>query len=140
MSIFFVDQLKRDYDFSAVPIVGKAFHSICQRWLETFFPHVKQKTGKWIYHGYVWHAYSFNFEKALTQIRAFDEYQVKPIGPFFIFHESNDMLFDCTATAWPDLRELHDDICIFPHTMEWTFNTTHEMSIGLGPYFALSPT
>lgn len=36
-----------------------------------------------------------------------------------------------------DLRSLEDDLYVFPHGMQWVFVTTHEMSINLGPYFAL---
>ncbi len=61
------------------------------------------------------------------------------IERFFVFIETEDRLFDCSALSWPDLRSLEDDILVFPHTMTWTFLTTHEMSTGLGPYFALPP-
>ena len=136
----FVTQLQCEFDVTAAPVTGNEFHSVCQIWLETFCPNVKQKSGKWVYGGFQWHAYSFKFENALTEILAFEKYQSRPITPFFIFDESNDMLFDCFGESWPDLDSLNDDIYVIPRTMDWTFITTHEMSIGLGPYFAFPPT
>ncbi len=59
-----------------------------------------------------------------------------PIEPFYLFHEWNDNLYECTAEVWPDLLALNDDIYIFPRQLEWMFVITHGMSIGLGPYFA----
>ncbi len=67
---------------------------------------------------------------------AYDFYRSREIEPFFAYFEFDDLLFDCTSSAWPDLRRLANDIYIFPHQMTWTFVTTHEMSMGLGPYFA----
>ena len=56
-----------------------------------------------------------------------------------MFNESDDFMLDCVAGEWTDIRGLEDDIYLFPRTMDWTFVTTHEMSIGLGPYFAHRP-
>lgn len=140
MSFHFADQLKSEFNVSASLVSGNTFRSVCQRWLEHFCPNVKSNTGNWVYNGYWWHAYSFNHEPATIGNRAFEKYRSMPIEPFFIFHESHDRLFDCSALSWPDLRIIEDDIHVFPCTLTWTFLTTHEMSSGIGPYFALPPT
>ena len=140
MSNDFREQLESDFHVAAEAVIGNEFRSVCRRWLNRFCPSVKRNTGNWVYNGYWWHAYSFNHEIAVTGIRAFENYQSKPIEPFFVFHESYDFLFDCSASTWPDLRSIEDDIHVFPHKMTWAFLTTHEMSMGLGPYFVLPPT
>jgi len=134
----FAQQLESDFGLTTKPVVGKLFREINQCWLETFCPNLKRETGNWVYNDYRWHAYSFNHETATAGSRAFEEYQMMPMQPFYVFQESDDKLFDCCSTKWPDLRPLEDDVYVFPHTMEWTFITTHEMSIDLGPYFALA--
>ena len=53
--------------------------------------------------------------------------------------ECDDLLFDCKGPPSPDFRPLENDIYIFPHDLSWTFVVTHEMSCGLGPYFAEAP-
>ena len=120
----------------AEQIVGDEFNRIGREWLERFCSQVKQNIGQWVYNGYRWHAYSFGHEEALQGGEAFDEYHAKRIQPFYAYFEFDDLLFDCTAPAWPDLRPLDNDIYVFPHSMPWTFITTHEMSLNLGPYFA----
>lgn len=132
----FCEILESEYSVTAKALVGQKFRTICQVWLEAFFPNVKRNTGHWVYRGYRWHAYSFNHEVTVSGEKAFGAFQAMPIEPFYLFHEWNDNLYECTAEVWPDLRALNDDIYIFPRQLEWMFVITHEMSIGLGPYFA----
>lgn len=131
--------LKTEFNVAATPVIAAEQRAICRRWLEKFCPNVKRKTRRWVYHGFRWHAYSFNHELAETGDRAFEQYQSQSIEPFYIFDERKDLLFACSALHWPDLRGLVADVYIFPQTMAWTFVTTHEMSLGLGPYFARPP-
>lgn len=136
----FYEILQSEYSVTAKAIVGQKFRTVCQVWLEAFFPNVKHNTGRWVYRGYRWHAYSFNHEVAISGEKAFGDFQAKPIEPFYLFHERNENLYKCTARTWPDLRALNDDIYIFSHRLEWMFVITHEMSIELGPYFAHAAT
>lgn len=136
----FCEILENEYSISAKVITGRNFRKINQSWLRAFFPNVKHNTGRWVYRGYRWHAYSFNHEVAVSGEEAFGIYQAKPIAPFYLFHELNDSLYTCTTEVWPDLRTLNDDIYLFPHQLEWMFVITHEMSIDLGPYFAHAVT
>ena len=85
MSNDFREQLEADFHVAAEAVIGNEFRSVCQRWLNRFCPSVKRNSGKWVYNGYWWHAYSFNHEIAVTGIRAFENYQSKPIEPFFCF-------------------------------------------------------
>jgi hypothetical protein len=130
-------QLQSEFDVTSTAVTGQEFRAFARQWVESFCPNVKRRTGRWVYNGYRWHAYSFHFEQAISGVHALEAYQSKPIVPFLVFHESNDQMLSCRCQLWPDLRGLNDDIYVFPCTMEWTFVTTHEMSSGLGPYFAL---
>lgn len=132
----FITALNNDYSVDISPMVGKAFRQINQRMLEAFFPNVKQATGKWVYEGYRWHAYSFHYENAVTGKSAFARYREQPLEAFFIYHEFEDKLLECQALTWPDIRRFCNDIYVFPASMNWLFSTTHEAAMGLGPYFA----
>lgn len=132
-------QLSSQFGITAKEIIGRELQSVCKRWLTKFCPNVKRNTGKWVHDGYWWHAYSFNHEQAISGLLATEEYQSQPLEPFFLFHESDDAMFDCTGRSWPDVRVFEDDIYILPHSLNWAFLTTHEMSAGLGPYFAIPP-
>lgn len=135
-AIEFVERLSSDFDIDVTPIVGSEFANLSRRWLECFCPSVKQATGKWVHNGYRWHAYSFNYEAATIGQKAFEKYASQRVEPFVLFHETSDLMFDCSISHWPDIRPLCDDIYIFPRSLKWTFITTHEMTIEIGPYFA----
>jgi hypothetical protein len=139
MSIDFANQLSSQFGIAASEIKGRDLQDVCQQWLQRFCPNVKCSTGRWVHGEYWWHAYSFNHEQAISGITAFEKYQSQPFEQFFVYRQFYDMMFDCTAMSWPDLRTLEDDIYVFPHAMTWAFLTTHEMSSGLGPYFAQPP-
>jgi hypothetical protein len=139
MPIDLSDLLETKFAVAATKVSGAESRSVCRRWLEHFCPNVKRNTGRWVFNGYWWHAYSFKHESALNGNVAFEKYQAQPIEPFYIYRQTKDTLFNCSALAWPDLRLLEDDLYVFPHTMEWSFLTTHEISLDLGPYFALPP-
>jgi hypothetical protein len=132
----FIATLNSDHGTAAIAVDGATFRDINQRLLERFFPNVKKTTGKWVYSDYRWHGYTFNHETALSGDAAFECYREQTVAPFYIYHEFDDSLFDCMASAWPDVRAYDNDIYVFPHDMAWLFTTTHEMSIGLGPFFA----
>lgn len=129
-------QLRDQFGVEAQPVESSVFRSWNQRWLERFCPNVKRKTGSWIYRGYRWHAYSYEYESALRGTRAFNAYVARQATDFYLFFEFDDLMFHCTGPPSPDLRPLDDDVYVFPHDLAWTFVVTHEMSLGLGPYFA----
>ena len=133
----FITTLSSKHGTAATPVIGADFRHINQRLLESFFPNVKRATGKWVYDDYRWHAYSFNYEIAISGDAAFNRYAEQGIQPFYIYQEFDDSLLDCTAAVWPDIRTFDNDIYVFPHDLTWLFSTTHEMSIGLGPFFAV---
>ena len=121
---------------TAEPVGDAQMRAIHQQLLEQFFPRVKAATGKWVHGRYRWHAYSFEFEEALSGEAALDAYHNQEVSPFYAYFEFEDVLLACQAESYPDLRPLENDIYIFPQSLGWLFITTHENSVGLGPYFA----
>ena len=137
MARIFETTLASDHDTTATPVIGAEFRRINQQLLQAFFSNVKQATGKWVHGDYRWHAYTFNHVSALSGSAAFERYREQAVVPFYIYREQDDSLYDCTSHSLPDVRSYDSDIYVFPHDMTWLFSTTHEMSIGLGPFFAL---
>ena len=131
----FIHSLKRDHAVSSTRVVGAKFRALNQLLLERFFAGVKRATGNWVYKGYRWHAFSFGYQQAVTGEKAFARFQAQEVQPFYLYYEIKDELFLCTGISWPDIRSYSEDIYVFPSDMEWLFVTTHEMSMGLGPYF-----
>ncbi len=127
------------FGVSALSILGAEFRELSKAWVERFCPNVKRQTGKWMVNGYRWHAYSFDHERCISGRSAIEIYISMAVQPFVMFLESEDLMFACEAEQWPNICTFQDDIYIFPRTMDWTFVTTHEMSLGLGPYFATPP-
>lgn len=134
----FVEKLTSEFTTTAKPIVGADFRSINQKLLESFFPNVKRETGNWVYNKFRWHGYTFKHEPAISGEAAFDKYVQQPVAAFYVYHEFGDSLFDCSASQWPDVRVFGNDIYVCPHDMSWLFSTTHEVSMGIGPFFALA--
>ena len=125
------------FDVVAKAVDNSSFRAVNQTLLERFFSNVKRATGKWVFNGYRWHAYSFGHESAKKDEAALKAYQDRHVMPFYVYFEFDDQMFDCSAVQYPDIRPLNNDIYVFPHRVNWLFVTTHEMSMGLGPYFAL---
>ncbi|TWU18496.1 DUF4275 family protein [Allorhodopirellula heiligendammensis] len=132
----FIATLSMEHCTSAAVLDAATFRNVNQRLLERFFPNVKSATGRWVYSNYRWHGYTFGHEIALAGDAAFECYREQTVVPFYIYHECHDAMLDCAAATWPDIRSFADDIYVCPHDMTWLFTTTHEMSIGLGPFFA----
>lgn len=129
----------RQLNIAASLVERSECQEICRDWLHRFCPHVKKETGDWIFGGYRWHAYSFHHEIALAGEKALKAYRDRPLQPFYVYFEMEDLLFNCVSGSWPDFIPLETDLYVFPRHLGWTFITTHEMSMNLGPYFAEPP-
>jgi hypothetical protein len=109
---------------------------IFARWCETFMESVKARTGKYRHLGLHWHAFSYGLVKAASQKAAFDQYFNLPPEPGYIIPESwkHGAGVFCTGPSLPDLTNVHDDLYVFPESLEWTMAFTHEQP-KVGPYF-----
>ena len=135
MSVF-ERELERNFCVTATRLEGRAFRDFFGPWHASFFPNVKRATGKWVYRGIHWHAYSYSIEQAVSGKHALELFRGAPVEPFYLFDEIRDAVFQCTSQRWPDLQVLEEDIYLVPRSLRWMFVTTHEMRTGLGPYFA----
>lgn len=132
----FERELERKFGVTATRLEGRAFRDFFGRWHDSFFTNVKRATGKWVYRGIHWHAYSYSIERAVSGKNALELFRGAPVEPFYLFDEIRDTVFQCTSQRWPDLQDVVEDLYIVPCSLQWMFVTTHEMSLGLGPYFA----
>jgi hypothetical protein len=122
---------------ASVKVIEKsALQCLDKEWLLTFSSNVKAKTGKWVYNGYRWHAFSFNYEKSIDGHKALDYYLSLRPKRFFVFSDwGPEIGLLCEGIIPPDLSSLHTDLYVFPRSLLWTMSFTHEQP-DLGPYFA----
>jgi len=106
-----------------------------RNWLNSFASNVKEKTGKSIYRGYRWHAYSYEFETHLKGTKALSEYFSQPVTKYYVFNEECDEAYECTSDKYPDFSSNFDEVYVCHHNMKWSMVFTHEQP-ELGPYFA----
>lgn len=129
-------ELRDKYQIAAEPVEVAPARRLNKQWLERFCANVKLKTGKWVYRGYRWHAWSFGYESALHGARAFEAFVERQATEYYLYLEREDLLLDCSGPPSPDFRSLFEEAYIFPYDVSWTFALTHEMTMDLGPYFA----
>lgn len=111
--------------------------TLFQRWLETYATPVKAQTGKWVHLGYPWHAFSYEFVRALSGHAALGAYAELWDEPtprrLFLLPESRAFALACDASA-PVSFERTEWIVV-ADDFEWTMVFTHEDGL-LGPYFS----
>ena len=116
-------------------IIPKKVWEFQQRWREVFSKKVKAQKGRWIYRGFDWHAFSYNFAQYKEGSNAYESYKrIKEQNFIIISEDEGSPSFSCTSERAPDLSNFMGDYYVFPETLEWTMVFTHED--GLGPYFA----
>lgn len=107
-----------------------------QEWLHAFCGNVKTKTGKWVYRGFRWHAFSYGYEDAKHGPTALEYYRSLRPKRLFVFSDTGaEIGFVCEGIAPPDLSSLHDDWYVFPRSLLWTMFFTHEQP-DIGPFLA----
>lgn len=118
-----------------------------QRWREVFARGVKEKTGKWTFKGFDWHAFSYKFTPAKEGIRARDEYHAMKCGEaiVMILGIGGQPIFFRLVGRLPtgdSLQIIVDnqaspiDLYISDPQANWTMVFTHEVSSGIGPFFS----
>ena len=106
-----------------------------QKWREVFAGAVKARTGKWRYRGYDWHAFSYNFSRALTGAEALAAYGAQQATEYAVIPEDEDLpAYRCRGHFLPDFSALFLDAYIFDASYIWTMVFTHEDECG--PYFS----
>lgn len=113
-------------------------------WRRQFSAGVNDATGKWVYKGKDWHAFSYGFTPCLKGARAEAAYDALTAESFLLLSSNEDVpAFKC-ETGPPKLSALESlamehpsllDLYISSPQFSWTFVLTHE---AIGPFFALS--
>jgi hypothetical protein len=106
-----------------------------QRWRETYAQTVKIRTGKWVYSGYDWHAFSWKFTVARQGADAVALYLAERDRSLIVVPESIRLAAFRLERASPiDFTACMEDIEIFPPDLKWTVAFTHEQP-DIGPFF-----
>jgi len=111
-----------------------------QAWRETFAQRVKNEKGKWVYRGFRWHGFSYNFVPSIDGEDAIEQYLNQAPSESIIFDEALSFCLKCDKVK-PDLSIIeslkslgyHDFYLSHPQ-MEWTLVLTHEAGLH-GPFF-----
>lgn len=117
-----------------------------QEWRKNFAANVREKTGKWMFKGIDWHAFSYSYTYSLKGIKAETAYDNLKAKEFFLI-SSNEQVpsYECNTISPPSAAEVRDflfenpdlfDMYISAPDFHWTMVFTHEQKHGLGPYFA----
>ncbi len=117
---------------------------IQQAWREKFAKEVKSSTGKWIFRGFDWHAFSYEFTPCLRGARAEEVFNQKSADKCFLVTSHRDIpaylcnkgeglnagIFIELLSSLPGLIDFY----IFPIDYKWTMVFVHEPN--MGPFFA----
>jgi len=106
-----------------------------RKWLETFARRVKKQTGQWVYNGYMWHTFSFEFVKARSGAEAIQLYEGEKSTKYLILSDQDrHPSYLCDGMELIGAEVFDDDYYVVPFDYEWTMAFTHEQP-ELGPYF-----
>jgi hypothetical protein len=109
---------------------------LMQLWRETFARPVKEKTGRWVYHGLDWHTFSWKFCKSKSGFRAVIEYlSEKAKTVYVVSQDETQTAFSCASETPIDFSECGTDVYVFPEDYAWTIAFTHEEP-QIGPFFS----
>ena len=113
----------------------KARRQLMQRWRETFAVPVRERTGRWVYGGIEWHAFSWGFCQSRSGKRALADYFAEAIESLLVLpQDEGSPAFRCTTANHIDFTPCHEDVYIVPDSFDWTIAFTHEE--GVGPFFS----
>ncbi|MCP3138968.1 DUF4275 family protein [Pyxidicoccus xibeiensis] len=110
---------------------------LMQEWRSVYASSLHAATGKWKHGQFEWHVFSFKYAHALSGTKAQHAYSLEQPGEVLVIPESEALpALRLEAHLLPDFISLRNEIHVFPPDLSWTMSFTHEMSIGLGPYFS----
>lgn len=111
---------------------------LLQAWRAAFVPEVEAATGNQVYLGYEWHAYSYEFTRAVEGARAFAEYEARACTDYLVLSAWTSATFGFRCIGHlPDLRGKRWDLIVFPPELTWSMVFSHEDRCG--PYFQENP-
>jgi hypothetical protein len=116
---------------------------LLKTWREAFAIGLFRAKGRWKYHGFDWHVFSFEYARAFHGERAVVAYAAEETtgkeeparpGAIVVCPEGRDLAaVQIVGGSLPDFRPEYADVLVWPDDLAWTMALTHERS--LGPYF-----
>lgn len=131
----------------AVSVLGKQNKwKLQQRWREIFTSDVKEQTGKWMYEGCDWHAFSYGFSPCINGAEAERLFDSTLAGEIFCISSNEEVpAYQCIGGKLPSYESISAFLCNAPGyydlfiiscDFKWTMVFVHEQSFG--PYYCLS--
>jgi hypothetical protein len=106
-----------------------------RNWDQTFGRAVHSRTGKPVFGGIRWHAFSWEFTRAESGARALALYAAEPRAKLFAISEEDEReAFEFEGCAPIDFSPCDVDLYVVPSTLDWTMVFTHEQP-DIGPFF-----
>lgn len=113
----------------------KEVWDLLRAWRTAFVPEVLAATGRPVHLGFEWHAYSYEFSRALEGDLAFAAYQARAVTDYVVLSAWSGASFGFRcAGPLPDFRGKRWDVIVTPLDLVWSMVFTHEDRFG--PYFA----
>ena len=124
-------------DVGAVELSEQEVHALQVQWRRVFSSRVKKLTGKNVYLGFDWHAFSYSMVHSLKGEDARQAYRQESCRAFYVLpHMDEGPGYKCQAKTLPVIDGEHIDAYICPLSFGWTMVYTHESECG--PYFTRS--
>ena len=106
------------------------------RWDQTFGRPVRERTGKPVFGGIRWHAFSWSFTRAESGQRALELYAAEPGAELVVLLEGYDRpSFRLSEGSPIDFSRCGMDLYVIPGSFDWTMVFTHEQP-WIGPFFS----
>jgi hypothetical protein len=113
---------------------------LAQRWRTVYAAPLHAATGKWIWHEFDWHVFSYNYARSKKGQAAIAEYERLAASTFIILPgEKAQPSLTAFRISGGDLPRFEDsgwDVMVWPDDLTWTMAFTHEEG-WLGPYFSM---
>jgi len=107
-------------------LTTKEGYLVQRSWLEIFSASVKEKTGAYVYKGFPWHCFSYEFYPCTRGEKALTKYAHQEIETYYVFDENCSVCWRCESQSYPDLRLAgFDEAYVFPLSKNWTMVFSH---------------
>jgi hypothetical protein len=119
------------------PIPRRRRHEFMQEWRQVYPARLHAVTGKWTWHGFEWHVFSYEHARAIHGVKAWFTYASLSAPPLFIICPQDERYsaFEVRDGSLPDFRNSGLDLYVWPDDLEWTMAFTHEEDWH-GPFFS----
>ena len=108
-----------------------------QAWRHVYALATRARTGQWRIPDYEWHVFSYGDARSKSGARALELYQHERPASFLVWPEAPTVpMYRCSGGTVPVFSTSAADVLVFPPDLSWTMAFTHELGLGLGPYFS----